>query len=108
MVDDTGFPKQGEHSVGVERQYSGTLGKVGNCQVAVSLHHVGGQGHTILGWRLYLPERWATDPARRKAAGIDLTDLASRLQEAGVESFATAWKSLLARIEQTAAAAVAR
>ena len=57
VVDDTGFPKQGEHSVGVERQYSGTLGKVGNCQVAVSLHQVGDQGHAILGWRLYLPER---------------------------------------------------
>jgi SRSO17 transposase len=70
VVDDTGFPKQGTHSVGVERQYSGTLGKVGNCQVAVSLHHVGDQGHAILGWRLYLPARWATDPARRQAAGI--------------------------------------
>jgi SRSO17 transposase len=70
VVDDTGFPKQGEHSVGVERQYSGTLGTVGTCQVAVSLHHVGAQGHTMLGWRLYLPERWATDRARCKAAGI--------------------------------------
>jgi SRSO17 transposase len=70
VVDDTGFPKQGAHSVGVERQYSGTLGKVGNCQVAVSLHHVGEHGHAVLGWRLYLPERWATDPARRQAAGI--------------------------------------
>ena len=70
MVDDTGFPKQGAHSVGVERQYSGTLGKVGNCQVAVSLHQVGDLGHAILGWRLYLPERWATDPARRQAAGV--------------------------------------
>lgn len=70
VVDDTGFPKQGAHSVGVERQYSGTLGKVGNCQVAVSLHQVGEPGHTILGWRLYLPERWATDPVRRQAAGI--------------------------------------
>jgi len=70
VVDDTGFPKQGAHSVGVARQYSGTLGKVGNCQVAVSLHHVGEQGHAVLGWRLYLPERWATDPARRTAAGI--------------------------------------
>ena len=56
--------------MGVERQYSGTLGKVGNCQVAVSLHHVGEQGHAVLGWRLYLPARWATDPVRRKAAGI--------------------------------------
>jgi len=70
VLDDTGFPKQGEHSVAVERQYSGTLGKVGNCQVAVSLHQVGDQGHAILGWRLYLPEGWATDRARRKAAGI--------------------------------------
>ena len=70
VVDDTGFPKQGAHSVGVARQYSGTLGKVGNCQVAVSLHHVGEHGHAVLGWRLYLPECWTTDPARRQAAGI--------------------------------------
>jgi SRSO17 transposase len=70
VIDDTGFPKQGKHSVGVERQYSGTLGKVGNCQVAVSVHHVGEQGHTILGWRLYLPESWAKDRQRREEAGI--------------------------------------
>ena len=70
VIDDTGFPKQGEHSVGVERQYSGTLGKVGNCQVAVSVHHVGEQGHSILGWRLYLPESWAKDGQRREEAGI--------------------------------------
>jgi hypothetical protein len=57
VIDDTGFPKQGDHSVGVERQYSGTLGKTGNCQVAVSLHHVGAQGSAVLNWRLYLPER---------------------------------------------------
>lgn len=70
IVDDTGFPKQGTHSVGVERQYSGTLGTIGNCQVAVSLHHVGEQGSTVLGWRLYLPESWATDEERRAEAGI--------------------------------------
>lgn len=70
IIDDTGFPKQGKHSVGVERQYSGTLGKVGNCQVAVSLHHVGEQGSTVLGWRLYLPESWTKDLKRRKEAGI--------------------------------------
>ena len=70
VLEDTGFPKQGAHSVGVARQSSGTLGKVGNCQVAVSLHHVGEHGHAVLGWRLYLPERWTTDPARRQAAGI--------------------------------------
>jgi len=70
VVDDTGFPKQGEDSVGVERQYSGTLGKTGSCQVAVSLHHVGEQGNAVLGWRLYLPESWTTDEERRQAAGV--------------------------------------
>lgn len=70
VVDDTGFPKQGLDSVGVARQYSGTLGKTGNCQVAVSLHHVGEQGNAVLGWRLYLPESWAHDKERRKSAGI--------------------------------------
>ncbi len=70
VVDDTGFPKKGDHSVGVERQYSGTLGKTANCQVAVSLHHVGEQGSTVLGWRLYLPESWAQDKERRKEAGV--------------------------------------
>jgi SRSO17 transposase len=70
VIDDTGFPKQGVRSVGVARQYSGTLGKTGNCQIAVSLHHVGGMGTTVLGWRLYLPEAWIADEARRKDAGI--------------------------------------
>jgi SRSO17 transposase len=70
VVDDTGFPKQGRHSVGVERQYSGSLGKTGNCQVAVSIHHVGEQGDAVLGWRLYLPESWTKDRERCKEAGI--------------------------------------
>ena len=70
VVDDTGFPKQGSHSVGVTRQYSGTLGKTGNCQIAVSVHHVGEQGNAPLGWRLYLPENWAHDKQRRQEAGI--------------------------------------
>jgi SRSO17 transposase len=70
VLDDTGFPKQGAHSVGVARQYSGTLGKTGNCQIAVSLHHVGATGTTVLGWRLYLPESWTADAERRKDAGI--------------------------------------
>ena len=56
IIDDTGFPKQGSHSVGVHRQYSGTLGKRGNCQVAVSLHQAGPQGSCSLAWRLYLPQ----------------------------------------------------
>ena len=70
VIDDTGFPKQGRHSPGVERQYSGTLGKTGNCQVAVSLHQVGQGGNTILGWRLYLPRSWTDDAERRAQAGI--------------------------------------
>jgi SRSO17 transposase len=70
VVDDTGFAKQGSHSVGVTRQYSGTLGKTGNCQIAVSVHHVGEQGNAPLGWRLYLPEIWASDEQRRQEAGI--------------------------------------
>ena len=70
VVDDTGFPKQGSHSVGVSRQYSGTLGKTGNCQIAVSVHHVGEEGNAPLGWRLYLPESWANDEQRRLDGGI--------------------------------------
>ena len=69
-IDDSGFPKQGRHSVGVARQYSGTLGKTANCQVAVSLHEVCRQGAAVLGWRLYLPESWSADGPRRALAGI--------------------------------------
>ncbi len=70
VIDDTGFPKQGAHSVAVHRQYSGTLGKTGNCQVAVNLHAAGRQGSSALGWRLYLPQVWARDEARRDEAGV--------------------------------------
>ena len=56
VIDDTGFPKQGVHSVAVQRQYSGTLGKRANCQVAVSLHAAGPGGSSALGWKLYLPK----------------------------------------------------
>jgi SRSO17 transposase len=70
VIDDTGFPKQGGHSVGVDRQYSGTLGKTANCQIAVSLHEVCTEGAAVLSWRLYLPESWANDAQRRVEAGI--------------------------------------
>ncbi len=70
VIDDTGFPKKGEHSVGVARQYSGTLGRTDNCQVAVSLHVAGDKGSGCIGMRLYLPEEWAHDAQRRIAAGV--------------------------------------
>ena len=70
VLDDTGIPKDGKRSPGVKRQYSGTLGKVGNCQIAVSLHAVGQKGTVPLGFRLYLPEDWCADPERRTGAKI--------------------------------------
>jgi SRSO17 transposase len=70
IIDETSFPKQGNHSVGVARQYCGSLGKKANCQVAVSLHARQGTTGWPLGWRLYLPESWTEDPERRRQAGI--------------------------------------
>ena len=69
ILDDTGFPKQGTHSVGVTRQYSGTLGRIANCQVAVTAALWTGVHAWLLGAELYLPETWVT-PERRAAAGI--------------------------------------
>lgn len=70
VLDDTGFPKDGKRSPGVKRQYSGTLGKVGNCQIGVSLHAVCERATLPLGWALYLPEDWCSDPERRRKAKI--------------------------------------
>ena len=69
-LDDTGFPKQGRHSVAVQRQYCGALGKIGNCQVAVSSALLADGGPWPLTFELYLPQSWMTDPDRRRAAGI--------------------------------------
>ncbi len=70
IVDDTGFPKKGRHSVGVARQYCGQLGKQDNCQVAVSLSLASTQGSVPVAYQLYLPQDWADDPVRRQAAGV--------------------------------------
>jgi SRSO17 transposase len=70
IIDDTGFPKQGRHSVGVARQYCGQLGKQDNCQVAVSLSIANRHVSLPVAYRLYLPQVWAADRERRRKAGV--------------------------------------
>jgi SRSO17 transposase len=70
IIDDTGFPKQGKHSVGVARQYCGQLGKQDNCQVAVSLSLANEHYSVPVGYRLYLPRDWSLDLARREKAKV--------------------------------------
>jgi len=70
VVDDTGFPKKGKHSVGVARQYCGQLGKQENCRVAVSVSVATWHASLPIAWRLYLPEIWAKDSERRRKAGV--------------------------------------
>lgn len=70
VVDDTGFLKKGQHSVGVARQYSGTAGRIENCQVGVFAAYASRFGQALIDRRLYLPEAWAKDAARRRAAHI--------------------------------------
>ena len=70
IVDDTGFPKKGTHSVGVARQYCGQLGKQDNCRVAVSVSLATEEASIPAAYRLYLPESWANDKQRRKQAGV--------------------------------------
>jgi SRSO17 transposase len=70
IIDDTGFPKKGTHSVGVARQYCGQLGKQDNCQAAVSLSIANRQASLPVRYRLYLPESWAGDTVRRRKTGV--------------------------------------
>jgi SRSO17 transposase len=97
VVDDTGFPKKGRHSVGVGRQYSGTLGRTDNCQIATSLHLAGERGSGCIGMRLYLPESWTTDRARCRAAGVPDTI-----------PFGPKWQHALALLDAALAAGVRR
>ena len=95
VVDETGFVKKGEHSVGVARQYSGTAGRIENCQVGVFLSYASRFGHALIDRQLYLPESWAADAERREKAyvptGIDFATkpaiargLIARALDAGV------------------------
>jgi SRSO17 transposase len=70
VFDPPAFPKQGKKSVGVARQWCGRLGKVDNCQVAIYMAYVSRTDHALVNSRLYFPEEWASDRARRKAAGV--------------------------------------
>jgi SRSO17 transposase len=81
VVDETGFLKKGEHSVGVARQYSGTAGRVENCQVGVFLAYASRFGQALIDRRLYLPETWARDDARRRRVQVpDATEFATKPQ----------------------------
>jgi len=75
IIDDTGFPKKGKHSVGVARQYCGQLGKQDNCQVAVSLSLASSQGSLPIAYQLYLPKDWAGDATRREKVGVPETQV---------------------------------
>jgi SRSO17 transposase len=84
VLDESGFPKQGTKSVGVARQYCGTLGKVGNCQLGVFLAYVSARGHALVDKRLYLPPAWTADPARCRAAGVPAEVGSQSLAELGL------------------------
>ena len=93
VVDETGFLKKGDKSVGVQRQYSGTGGRIENCQIGVFLAYAGASGRTLLDRELYLPQVWAEDRERRQEAGVPegvafqtKTQLARRMLERAVES----------------------
>jgi SRSO17 transposase len=70
LIDDTSWPKQGRHSVGVHRQYCGALGKQANCQVAVSVHYHSPNGHYPVALRLFLPPSWTRSKSRLEKAGV--------------------------------------
>jgi len=70
VVDETGFLKQGKKSAGVKRQYSGTAGRIENCQIGVFVTYAASRGYTLLDWELYIPQEWTADKERCKAAGI--------------------------------------
>jgi SRSO17 transposase len=84
-IDESGFKKSGNNSVGVKRQYCGRLGKVDNCQVGVFLGYTDGKHRTLIDERLYLPEDWADDPARRSKCGVPEDVIFKTKAELGLE-----------------------
>src|SRR5215470_1425791 len=97
IIDDTSHPKQGEHSVGVARQYCGQLGKTENCQVAVSLSLANHHASLPAAYRLYLPEDWAADSKRRRKAGVPKEVVFKTKPEIALEQIEAACKAGLPR-----------
>jgi SRSO17 transposase len=89
-IDETGFAKKGKKSVGVKRQYSGTLGRVDNCQIGVFANYYSIKGHTFIDRRIYLPEEWCQDRQRREEAGVPENVVFRTKPELGLEMIRTA------------------
>jgi SRSO17 transposase len=92
VVDETGFIKKGQRSVGVKRQYSGTAGKVENCQMGTFLSYATGKGHVFLDRRLYLPEDWCNDPERRTQAKVPEEVVFQTKPEQALSMLQDAWQ----------------
>ena len=97
IIDDTGFPKQGRHSVGVQHQYCGQLGKQANCQVTVSLSIANHSASLPVAYQLYLPKVWAEDMARREKAGVPLDISFKTKPEIALEQITWAFEAALPR-----------
>src|ERR1051325_7990223 len=91
VLDETGFVKKGTKSVGVQRQYSGTAGRIENCQIGVFLGYASRHGHALIDRALYLPEVWANDPARRGAAGVPAETVFATKPQLGRQMLARAF-----------------
>jgi SRSO17 transposase len=91
VLDETGFLKKGTKSCGVQRQYSGTAGRIENCQIGVFLAYAGARGHALIDRALYLPESWAGDLARRRAAGVPEAVTFATKPQLGLMMLERAW-----------------
>jgi len=93
VVDESGFIKKGEHSVGVKRQYSGTAGKVENCQIGTFLSYATTKGHAFLDRRLYLPKEWCSDLERRERAKVPADVIFQTKPEQAMAMLKDAWQA---------------
>src|SRR3954467_9603199 len=100
VIDDTGFPKDGADSPGVARMYSGTLGKVGNCQIGVSVHAVTDWASAAIDWRLFLPRSWDDTTTTDAADGTDIQCRRSRCKIPDAVRHREKWRLALAMLEE--------